>query len=393
MQSTPIEHGDAEQTIAKLLAFIDAEIVPFERQNGMGWESTPSKALLQQVWRRSAECGFYGLMLPRQQGGAGYGAHDMCRIKAAAAASGAVLAMHVLGDLSGPPRVGYLFRVASAWQIERFLKPICRAEQAVCFAITEEGAGSDAGALQCRALRDGDHYVLSGHKRFISGAPYADMAIVLASTDPDQGAHGISAFFVDLHAPGVSVSCDYTAMYGQSSHADLHLDGVRVASANRIGAEGQGFKLGLGRINLNRLLHCATLVGYGELALRLTLAYAQSRRQFGQAIAEFQAIQHLLANMGSDLYAAQAMMLNAAQRLDDGSDLRLEASMCKLFVSERMFALADAALQIHGGIGLMRGHPVQWVFNLTRMMRVLTGTSEILRNTVGKELLGRGHGA
>lgn len=379
--------------IARLLAFIDSEIKPLEAKLGIGWESTPDKSVLQQVWQLSAERGFYGLMLPPEQGGAGLGAHDMCRVKSAAAASGAVLAMHVLGDLSGPPRVGYLFRVASADQVERFLKPICRAEQAVCFAITEENAGSDAGALQCRATRDGDHYVLHGHKRFISGAPYADTAIVLASTDPEQGARGISAFFVDLRAPGASVSCDYTAMYGQASHADLHFDQVRIPANQLIGSEGQGFKLGIGRINLNRLLHCATLVGYGEMALRLTLQRATSRQQFGQHIGQFQAIQHQLANMGADLYAAKSMMLNAAERLDAGSDLRMEASMCKLFVSERMFALADAAVQIHGGVGLMRGHPVQWVFNLTRMMRVLTGTSEILRNTVAKELLGVGHGA
>lgn len=382
-----------QDTIAAIDRYVQEELLPFEQQHDISWEGQPSKALLQQVWQRSAALGFYGLMLPVEQGGAGFSAEQMCQVKAHVAGCGAVLAQHVLGELSGPPRIGYLFKVATPDQVERFLKPICDAQLAVCFALTEEQAGSDAAAIQARAVRQGDHYVLSGRKRFISGAPYADVAIVLAVTDPEAGARGISAFFVDMHAPGMNMVCDYVAMHGQASHADLEMNEIRVPAANLIGGEGQGFKLGIGRINFNRLLHCATMIGFAELALKLSVQRARSRNQFGRPIGQFQAIAHMLANMATDLQAARAMTLDAARRLDAGDPLRMEASMCKLFVSEAAFRIADQAVQIHGGTGLIRGNPVEWLFRMLRMMRILTGTSEILRNTVAKELLEGARGA
>lgn len=381
-----------QDTLQAIDRYIRDELLPFEKQHGISWEGQPSRDLLQQVWRRSAQLGFYGLMLPVEQGGAGFSAEQMCQVKAHVAASGAVLAQHVLGELSGPPRIGYLFKVASEDQVERFLKPICDARLAVCFALTEEQAGSDAAAIGTRAVREGDHYVLSGRKRFISGAPYADVAIVLAVTDPTLGARGISAFFVDTRAPGMRVVCDYIAMHGQASHADLEMNDIRVPAANLIGGEGQGFKLGIGRINYNRLLHCATMIGFAELALTLSVRRARERSQFGRPIGQFQAIAHMLANMATELQAARAMTLDAARRLDAGDPLRMEASMCKLFVSEAAFRIADQAVQIHGGTGLVRGNPVEWLFRMLRMMRILTGTSEILRNTVAKELLEGAHG-
>lgn len=382
-----------QDTIAAIDRYVQEELLPFEQQHGISWEGQPSKALLQQVWQRSAALGFYGLMLPVEQGGAGFSAEQMCQVKAHVAGCGAVLAQHVLGELSGPPRIGYLFKVATPDQVERFLKPICDAQLAVCFALTEEQAGSDAAAIQARAVREGEHYLISGRKRFISGAPYADVAIVLAVTDPEAGARGISAFFVDMHAPGMNMVCDYVAMHGQASHADLEMNEIRVPAANLIGGEGQGFKLGIGRINFNRLLHCATMIGFAELALRLSVQRSQQRNQFGKPIGQFQAIAHMLANMATDLQAARAMTLDAARRLDAGDPLRMEASMCKLFVSEAAFRIADQAVQIHGGTGLIRGNPVEWLFRMLRMMRILTGTSEILRNTVAKELLEGARGA
>lgn len=386
-----------QETMAAIGRYIQDELLPFEKAHGISWEGQPGKDLLKQVWQRSAELGFYGLMLPVEQGGAGFSAEQMCRVKSFVAGSGAVLAQHVLGELSGPPRVGYLFKVATPDQIERFLRPISDAKMAVCFALTEEQAGSDAAAIQTRAVRghddQGDHYLLSGRKRFISGAPYADVAIVLAVTDPSAGARGISAFFVDMHDPGMRVVCDYVAMHGQASHADLEMQDLRVPASNLIGAEGEGFKLGIGRINFNRLLHCATIIGFAELALRLSVQRAKQRTQFGKPIGQFQAIAHMLANMATELQAARAMTLDAARRLDAGEPLRMEASMCKLFVSEAAFRVADQAVQIHGGTGLVRGHPVEWLFRMLRMMRILTGTSEILRNTVAKELLESRHGA
>ncbi len=143
----------------------------------------------------------------------------------------------------------------------------------------------------------------------------------------------------------------------------------------------------MGRINVNRLLHCPTIIGFGQRLLDLSLDYAKTREQFGGPIGRFQAIQHMLADMATGIYAARSMTLATACKFDRGEDIRMEASMCKLFVSETVFDVADKAVQVHGNVGLTQGHPVEWLFRMTRMFRILTGTSEIQRNTIAKGLL------
>jgi alkylation response protein AidB-like acyl-CoA dehydrogenase len=159
-----------------------------------------------------------------------------------------------------------------------------------------------------------------------------------------------------------------------------------VPRENLLGEPGQGFKLGMARITMNRILHCATMIGLARRALRHASEHAQARRQFGRAIGDFQAIQHMLADMHTELYAARSMVGVTAARFDAGEKLRAEASMCKLFCSETAFGIADRAVQIHGGEGLIQGHPVEWIFRMLRMFRILTGTSEIQRNTIAKSL-------
>jgi alkylation response protein AidB-like acyl-CoA dehydrogenase len=377
----------ASQLIDGLKAFIRDDVAPLAQREGILWGEPVPRPLLRDLWKRSCELGFYNAMLPSSLGGAGLSVSELCAVKEAAALSGSPLAPHVLGELSGPPRIGHLFKVASAYQIEAFLRPVCTADKAVCFALTEAEAGSDASAIGTMARRDGEHYVLSGTKRYISGAPYADLAVLLAVTEPGRGAQGISAFFVDLTVPGVRVDSDYSVMSGGGAHGNIHLDDVRVPVESRIGDEGEGFKLAMGRITLNRLLHCPTMLGMAGLALNLSLDYARTRKQFGQPIAMFQAINHMLADMATELYAARSMMYATAANNDAGGDIKVQAPMCKLFASETAFRIADKAVQIHGGAGLIKGHPVEWLFRATRMMRVLTGTSEIQRNTIAKGIL------
>ncbi|MCI0913363.1 acyl-CoA dehydrogenase family protein [Pseudomonas putida] len=377
----------AAQIIEAIEGFVRDQVRPLEQQMQLDWARPHPQAVLREVWKRSSEQGLYTLMLPEAMGGAGLSVADLCAVKEATVLTGSMLAPHVLGELSGPPRVGHLLKVASPYQVEHFLQPVCRAEKAVCFALTEAEAGSDATAIRTQARRDGDHYVLSGSKRYISGATYADLAVLLAVTVPGQGAQGISAFFVDLKAPGVRVESDYAVMSGGGAHGDIVLDDVRVPAANLIGEQGQGFKLAMGRITLNRLLHCPTLLGMAGLALNLSIEHARSRKQFGQPIAMFQAVNHMIADMATELHAARSMVYATAQVNDAGGDIRTQAPMCKLFVSEAAFRIADKAVQVHGGAGLMQGHPVEWIFRATRMMRILTGTSEIQRNTIAKGVL------
>lgn len=377
----------AARLIEGINAFARDELAPLAKREGIVWGEPVAKPLLRDIWRRSCELGFYNAMLPEALGGAGLGVADLCALKEAAVLTGSPLAPHILGELSGPPRVGHLFKVANPFQVETFLGPICRAEKAVCFALTEAEAGSDATAIGTEARLEGDHYVLNGAKRYISGAPYADLAVLLAVTEPGRGPQGISAFFVDLHAEGVSIDSDYSVMSGGGAHGNILLKDVRVPVQSRIGDEGAGFKLAMGRITLNRLLHCPTMLGMAALALNLSLDYARTRKQFGQPIAMFQSINHMLADMATELYAARSMMYATAANNDAGGDIKVQAPMCKLYASETAFRIADKAVQIHGGAGLIKGHPVEWIFRASRMMRILTGTSEIQRNTIAKGIL------
>ena len=388
----PFEGSERAAGIARRVQdFLHGELAELAREHQVGQEQGASRELLQQVWKRSHELGFYGMTLPEQMGGMGLSVLDHALVKEAIYATGSPFAPHVFGELSGPPRVGALARLATPQQMQQFILPVARAEKAICFALTETGAGSDAGALETRALREGSDWLLSGRKRFISGSPFADYAILMASTaetpQPDPNQREISAFFVDLNAPGVRREFGYRTMAGQTTTGDIILEGARVPSANLIGERGRGLALVLGRITVNRLLHCPAMVGLAQVALRDARDYALARRQFGRAIGQFQAIQHMLADMATELAAARALMIHTARLLDAGAAGRAESSMAKLFCSETAFRVADRAVQIHGGEGIVQGRRVEFLFRVLRMYRVLTGTSEIQRNTVARELL------
>lgn len=381
----------AAELIARINEFLYGELAALAREHGIDHENAPDKALLQQVWKRSHALGFYGMTLPQKMGGLGLSTLDHVLVKEAIYASGSPFAPHVFGELSGPPRVGALARMATPHQMQQFILPVARAEMAICFALTEAEAGSDAGNVQTRAVREGDDYVITGTKRFISGSPFADYAVLMASTathdDPDPKKREVTAFFVDLHAPGVRVESGYKTMAGQTSTGNIVLEGARVPAANMIGEPGRGLALALGRISVNRLLHCPAMLGLAQVALRDARDYAQQRHQFGRAIGQFQAIQHMLADMATDWAAARGLMLATARAIDAGAEPRAESSMAKLFCSEAAFRIADRAVQIHGGEGIVQGRRVEFLFRMLRMYRVLTGTSEIQRNTIAKELL------
>ncbi len=385
----PFEGSErAAGIIARVEDFLHGELADLAQAHGIDHEHGAERALLQQVWRRSHALGFYGMTLPEQMGGLGLSVLDHVLIKEAIYASGSPFAPHVFGELSGPPRVGALARQATPQQMARFIVPVAQAEMAICFALTEAEAGSDAGAVQTRAVLQGDDYVLNGRKRFISGSPFADAAVLLASTAAEGAAEReVTAFFVDLRAPGVRVETGYRTMAGQSSTGDIVLQDCRVPLAHRIGEPGRGLALALGRISVNRLLHCPAMLGLAQVALRDARDYALQRRQFGRSIAQFQAIQHMLADMATELAAARALMLGTARALDAGGAARAETSMAKLFCSETAFRVADRAVQIHGGEGIVQGRRVEFLFRMLRMYRVLTGTSEIQKNTIAKELL------
>ena len=377
----------AREFIARLDDYFKTELHPLAREHGIDHENAPPRELLQQVWQRSQALGFYGMTLPEPMGGAGFSVLDHALIKEFIYASGSPFAPHVLGELTGPPRLGALVRQATPDQMQRFILPVARAQKAVCFAITEPDAGSDAAALQTRAVQDGDHYVLSGTKKFISGSPFCDFAVIIASTSEDPKVRETTAFFVERDRPGFAIEGGYKTMAGQSHTANIVLQDCRIPLSNQIGERGKGLGLALGRITVNRLLHCPAMLGLAQLALQDSLHYARTRQQFGQPIGSFQSVAHMLADMATELSAARALMLSVARSLDLGVDARAQASMAKLFCSETAFRVADRAVQIHGGEGIVQGRRVEFLFRMLRMYRVLTGTSEIQRNTIAREML------
>jgi len=374
-------------TRAAVARFIDDELRPLEQEIGLGTEDPWPREVLRKVWRRSSELGLYAACLPVELGGKGLNIQEQCALKADLAASGAVLAPHVLGDLGGPPRVGNMLKYATPDQVARYFRPVIRGEKSTCFALTEPHSGSDAQSIRTTAVADGDDLVVNGQKHYISGAPFADFAIVMCVTDASTTPPAITAVLVDLDLPGVTVEQAYVPMSGQHIDADIRFENVRVPRANIFGGEGRGFKLGMSRINVNRLLHCPSMLGLATRAYQASVEYAGQRRQFGGPIARFQAIQHMLADMAAALWACESMIAQTAMLADAGADLRMKAAACKLFVSERCFEVADKAVQIHGNVGVTRGHPVEQTWRKLRMFRIFTGTSEIQRNTIAKAIL------
>ncbi len=374
----------------RIRAFINDELVPLQASLQLGPEDPWPRDVLRKVWKRSAELGLYGVYLPKEFGGQGLTIVDQCALKLDIASSECALATHVLGDLGGPPRVGNMLRHATPDQMERYFLPVIRAEKATCFALTEPHSGSDANSISTSAVVDGDDLVINGRKHYISGAPFADFAIVMCVTDPSTTPATVTAVLVDLDLPGVNVEVAYVPMSGQHIDADITFENVRVPKANILGGLGNGFRLGMNRINVNRLLHCPSMLGLARKVYLRSVQYAQQRRQFGGPIARFQAIQHMLADMAAALWACESMIANTALLADRGEDIRMQASACKLFVSERCFEVADKAVQIHGNVGVTRGHPVEHVFRKLRMSRIYTGTSEIQRNTIARVILDSG---
>ena len=373
--------------LARVQAFIDDELQPLVDTHGLTWENGAPRDLLRQVWARSRAAGLYGIQLPEALGGAGLAITEQVQIKEYIYASGCPLGPHIMGELSGPPRVGALYRQATPTQVERFIKPVLEAKLSSCFALTEEGAGSDAGAVATRAVKTATGWRLTGRKRYISGAPFADLAVVIASTSDDPHVRETSAFFVEASRPGYRVEAGYRTMAGQAHTGDIVLEDVDIPDDNLIGERGRGLALAMGRISVNRLLHCPAMLGMASIALRSSMQHAATRKQFGQPIGAFQAIQHLLADMLAELEAARALMYAVAESIDRGDDPKAQAAMSKLVCSETAFRIADRAVQVHGGAGIVQGHVVEWLFRMLRMYRILTGTSEIQRNTIAREAM------
>ena len=275
-------------------------------------------------------------------------------------------------------------------QKEHYLPKLATGEMIASFALTEPEAGSDAGSLKTRAVRDGDHYILNGTKRFITNAPSADIFTLMARTDPDTpGARGISAFIVERNSPGLTVGAPDRKMGQQGAKtADVILEDCRVPAENIIGGvEGVGFKTAMKVLDRGRLHISALCVGIAERLIRECVAYTKERKQFGKPIAEFQLIQAMLADSKTDAYAARTMVVDAARKKDAGDVITLEAACTKMFASEMVGRVADRAVQIFGGAGYIAEYPIERLYRDVRLFRIYEGTTQIQQLIIARELL------
>jgi len=375
---------------AKLHDFIQNELLPYEQEHQLNAEEDIPKEAIQWVRKRSRELGFYGINLPKEYGGQDISLKGLCLFKEDLAHSGAVLWGQVIGEIGGPLRIGQMLESFTPEQKEKYVVPVVTGDASCCFALTEPNAGSDAFAIETTAVRDGDEYVLNGRKHFISAAPYADFAIVIAKEMQVGEKPRITAFLVDKKTStrsGFELGKIQVPISGERIHAELIFDHCRVPASNIVGQPGKGLLLGLKRINTNRASHAAGFIGMAQHLLDLSIKQAKTRVQFGRPIGDFQAIQHMLAEIATEIYAARCMVYDVIGKIDCGQEDRAGASMAKLYAAEVVNRAADKAVQIFGSKGLEKGHPVEKMYRSARMYRILSGTSEIQKNTIAKELL------
>ena len=278
-------------------------------------------------------------------------------------------------------------------QKAQWLPRIASGQVITSFALTEPEAGSDSGAVRTRAVRDGDGdvYRLSGGKRYITNADRADLFTVMARTGEEAGGRGVSAFLVPRDLPGVSVGEPERKMGQKGAKvADVHFDDVRVPAANRLGAEGEGFKIAMRVLDRGRLHIAAVCIGVAERLISDSVAYAAERRQFGKPIAEHQLIQAMIADSKTEALAARALVLQTARAKDDGQDVVLESAAAKYFASEMVGRVADRAVQIFGGAGYIADYGIERLYRDVRLFRIYEGTSQIQQLIIARETMKRG---
>jgi alkylation response protein AidB-like acyl-CoA dehydrogenase len=381
MSLTPLtEEQRAVQALAR--EFAAGEIAPHAAR----WDREACFPVA--VARRMGELGFLGMLIPDALDGLGLDttSYLLALEEIAAADASAAVLMSVHNSL--PTQM--LLTFGSDEQRERWLRPMARGDLIGAFALSEPDAGSDASALRCQAVRDGDDWLLTGTKSWVSSGSFADVIMVMARTDTPQArrrSKGISAFIVTPDLPGFRIGKKEDKMGLRASPTvQLDFDGMRVPAANLLGEEGQGFVYAMRSLDNGRLGIAAQALGIARAALDASLAYAAERKQFGQPIREFQAIQFKLADMASRIASARALLHATAAAKDRGESTTLHGAMSKLLASETAMYATTEAIQIFGGYGYVTDYPVEKYFRDAKITEIYEGTSEVQRIVIAREL-------
>jgi butyryl-CoA dehydrogenase len=336
--------------------------------------------------KKLAEQDWLGIPFPQEYGGAGadYLSYIIVveELSRACATTGFTLECHT--SLACYP----LFKFGTEEQKQKYLVPLCKGEMLGSFALTEPGAGTDAGAASTTAVPDGDQWVLNGSKIFISNAPVAGVIIVFAMTDKSKGTKGISAFIVPAGSPGLVIGKHLNKMGIRGSlTAEVFLKDCRIPKENMLGGEGQGFKIAMMTLDGGRIGIAAQALGIAQAALDESISYSKERVQFGKPIASLQAIQWMVANMATEVEASRFLTYHAAWCYDQGLPYSKEAAMAKLFASETAARQTNRAVQIHGGIGFIKGHKVERLYRDAKITEIYEGTSEVMRMVIAGSVL------
>ena len=373
--------AEQRQIHEMVVEFVDEEIKP------RAGEIDASDEFPHDLVREMGELGLMGMPFPEEYGGAGLDYHSyadgLAEISRGSGGLGTVVAAHT--SLAG----NMLYEFGDDDQKEEYLTPLAEGREIGAFALSEAGAGSDVPAMETRAEKDGDEYVIDGGKLWISNGSVAETITLFAKTDPEAGSRGISSFVVrpeeddGFHVEGT----EHKLGDKGCPTAELRFSEMRIPESRLIGEEGRGFVQALKTLNGGRITIAARGVGLAQAALDDARAYAGEREQFDQPIGEFQTIKHKLADMDTKLRAARLLMHDAADRKIRGEEFRKEAAQAKLYASEIGREVANEAIQIHGGYGYTRDFDVERYYRDAKLNEIYEGTSEILRNTIGDSVL------
>ncbi|HLB06098.1 MAG TPA: acyl-CoA dehydrogenase family protein [Alphaproteobacteria bacterium] len=374
---------------AKVRRFVDQELIPFELEAEMNDGDIGAERRARQT-RIAKALGIYAMNLPKRLGGGG-----LSTLEQVVVSEQLGRVTNALGWVVAQP-ARFLAEVATPYQMKTWVRPAIRGKRGECYAITEEGAGSDVEAIQTSARRVGDHYVINGEKWHVTSANKADHFLLQAklASGPHKGDHAL--FFVDMDTPGIKLvrTPRYSHTY-LSHHPIYRYTDVRVPKANRIGKEGDGMAYTQDWFRYERLMIAARCCGAAARLIDEALAFAKNRKAFGQSIFDYQAIQFMLADSLTELWAARLMLYRTAEGHDEGVDVKLlhgQCSMAKLYASEMAGRVADRAVQIFGGRGYMRENVAERFYREVRVDRIWEGTSEIQRLIIARNLAKRGAG-
>lgn len=386
----PDEIKDVQRRVA---SFIDDVVLPVERELGeeVEREGDHLAPVVADLRSKAKERGLYNPHMPSEWGGLGLGPLGMAIVSQECGVSGlASLALNAMAPDEG--NMHLLLHAGTEAQKERYLRPLAEGEVRSCFAMTEQAAGSDPLGIATSAHKDGDEWVLSGEKWFITGAMGAAFAIVVARVGDPEGRgerNDYSLFLIDSDNPGWEVVREIPVMgtRGPGGHCEVRLNDARISSDSVLGEIGDGFKLAQVRLGPARLAHAMRWIGVAQRSLDLAAERALSRETFGEALARRQTVQNWLADSAIELYASRLMVLHCAWLIERGDEFRQEVSMAKVYVSEILGKVVDRALQIHGALGYSGDMPLERFYRDARAARIYDGPSEVHRMVIARNLL------